>query len=42
MLLKIAASLLATIGSLVAGGASLGCVFLFIDEAEMPSTLIEK
>jgi hypothetical protein len=42
MLLKIAASVLATIGSLVAGGASLGCVFLFFEEAETPASLIER
>lgn len=36
------ASLLSFIGSFAASFGSQGCVFLFMDEPEMPRALIEK
>jgi hypothetical protein len=42
MLSKIVTTVLVALGSLVAGGASVGCMIFFLEEPEMPNCLIEK
>ena len=39
---KIFAMLLAGVGVLAAGAASIGCVLLVIDEPEMPKSMLER
>lgn len=39
---KVVANLLVALGAIVAAGASVGCLLLFIDEPKMPRSLIEK
>lgn len=38
--MKFFAGLAATIGAFIAATASMGCVLLFLDEPEMPSSLL--
>ncbi len=42
MLEKVIVYVLTALGTMVATGASVGCMFLFIDEAEAPYSLIKK
>jgi hypothetical protein len=42
MFSKIIAFALAALGSLVTGGASVGCWVLFVDEPNAPRSIIEK
>jgi hypothetical protein len=39
---KVLAFILVALGSLVAAGATVGCILFFIDEPSMPASLIEK
>ena len=39
---KLLASVLAGVGVLAAGAASAACVFIVLDEPEMPKAMLEK
>lgn len=40
-LFKTIAGALATVGAIASGAASIGCMVIFIDEPEMPASMIE-